>query len=435
MTMSSKMILSLLLAALVFNRATQPADGAVYQQIQLFECKQSSTHNDAKCVRAIDGNTNQDYHAGSCTHTATPQSWWQARAERLTHFKQIRIYNRMDCCSERLDYFSIYIDGHLSAAYRGEPFSHNTFNVDRVGEVLRIQSHRDSAFSLCEVQVFGEVVSLPAIGERLAFDSCSQSSTSAEGVCDRAIDGSTKQDYSYKSCSHTNQERGWWQGHLTKTSEVTHVRIYNRLDCCSERLSDFAVLIDGHECASYRSEPSSFFSVLTLPCEGAGQTIKIVNRRPTSLTLCEVQAFGKVKEDISLPSKQLRFNSCSQSSTTSGGDCKRAFDGIRKQDYHAGSCTHTESAHNNWWQGQMRQAAFVTQVRIYNRLDCCSDRLNDFSISVGGHECASYRSDGYFSARTFECHAYGQVVRIDSHKAVPLTLCEVEVFGSDQPRK
>uniref|UniRef100_A0A1I8GPV7 FTP domain-containing protein n=1 Tax=Macrostomum lignano TaxID=282301 RepID=A0A1I8GPV7_9PLAT len=331
------------------------------QQIQLIECRQSSTFGGAECVRAIDDNTNQDYHAGSCTHTEAHQGWWQARTEHLTHFKQIRIYNRMDCCSERLDYISIYIDGHLSAVYRGEPFAMKNFNVDRIGQVVRIQSHRESTFSLCEVQVLGYAISLPSIGEQLAFDSCSQSSTSYGGVCDRAIDGNiTRATFTV--------QRGWWQGHLTKVSEVTHVRIYNRLDCCLDRLSDFAVLIDDKECASYRSEPDSFFSLLTLKCQGT---------------------------------EQLKFNSCSQSSTASGCDCKRAFDGIRNQDYHAGSCTHTEN--------------------------CCSDRRKDFLISVGGHECAFYRSDDHFSARNFECNAYGEVVRIDSHKAEPLILCEVEV--------
>uniref|UniRef100_A0A1I8GI06 Apple domain-containing protein n=2 Tax=Macrostomum lignano TaxID=282301 RepID=A0A1I8GI06_9PLAT len=331
------------------------------QQIQLIECRQSSTFGGAKCVRAIDGNTNQDYHAGSCTHTEAHQGWWQARTEHLTHFKQIRIYNRMDCCSERLDYFSIYIDGHLSAVYRGEHFA------------MKFQ-------------------------QQLAFDSCSQSSISYGGVCDRAIDG--------------NITRATFTGHLTKVSDVTHVRIYNRLDCCLDRLSDFAVLIDDKECASYRSEPDSFFSMLTLKCPGTGQKIKIANRRPTNLTMCEDKAFNSSSSTVVVRA-QLPLVATANGPLMASGTRTTTPGRAHILRVHT-----TTGGRRNY-----------PKLHLYRRFEsnCCSDRLKDFSISVGGLECAFYRSDDHFSARTFECNAYGEVVRIDSHKAEPLILCEVEV--------
>uniref|UniRef100_A0A1I8F2M3 FTP domain-containing protein n=1 Tax=Macrostomum lignano TaxID=282301 RepID=A0A1I8F2M3_9PLAT len=125
------------------------------QELKLNICSQSST------ARAIDGNNNQNYRKHSCTHTNAGRNWWQARLTSRAHIRRIQIFNRQDCCPNRLRSFYITVDGHKCAEYHSsKAFSVKTFNCDRVGELVRIDSKIIGYFTLCEVRVFGDPVSL-----------------------------------------------------------------------------------------------------------------------------------------------------------------------------------------------------------------------------------------------------------------------------------
>ena len=59
--------------------------------------------------RAIDGNTNGQWAAGSITHTDGPDSWWEVDLQDTYYISYMRIWNRLDCCSERLTNFPITV--------------------------------------------------------------------------------------------------------------------------------------------------------------------------------------------------------------------------------------------------------------------------------------------------------------------------------------
>jgi len=67
---------------------------------------QSTTSDGGIAARAVDGNTNGDFHmVGSVTHTNgldTTPPWWRVNLEGDYYIRQIIVYNRSDCCSERL---------------------------------------------------------------------------------------------------------------------------------------------------------------------------------------------------------------------------------------------------------------------------------------------------------------------------------------------
>lgn len=65
---------------------------------------QSSTSAGGLAPRAIDGNTNGAHSNHSVTHTALePNPWWEVQLAAPTPIHQIEIFNRTDCCSERLE--------------------------------------------------------------------------------------------------------------------------------------------------------------------------------------------------------------------------------------------------------------------------------------------------------------------------------------------
>ncbi|MGB0384421.1 MAG: CotH kinase family protein [Ardenticatenaceae bacterium] len=71
-----------------------------------------------------------------------------------------------------------------------------------------------------------------------------QSSTASGGVASRAVDGNTHGKYQENSVTHTNNEfQAWWEVDLGAVYELDTVRLWNRKDCCADRLSDFHLLL------------------------------------------------------------------------------------------------------------------------------------------------------------------------------------------------
>ncbi|XP_066297367.1 uncharacterized protein [Branchiostoma lanceolatum] len=71
---------------------------------------QTSTGSSGAASRAVDGNANTNWNAGSCTHTrgeANP-SWWVDLGQSYM-VDRVGIFNRRDCCSGRLNPFNIHI--------------------------------------------------------------------------------------------------------------------------------------------------------------------------------------------------------------------------------------------------------------------------------------------------------------------------------------
>ena len=99
--------------------------------------------------------------------------------------------------------------------------------------------------TLCEVQVFGKLA-VQNVPKNLATGKkTSQSSTRYGGDSKRAIDGKALTNYFSSSCSHTaNTLRPWWKVDLGQRYLVSNVKITNRGDCCSSRLSNFDVKVD-----------------------------------------------------------------------------------------------------------------------------------------------------------------------------------------------
>ncbi len=72
----------------------------------------------------------------------------------------------------------------------------------------------------------------------------------------------------------------------------------------------------------------------------------------------------------------------SQISTGWGGIASRAVDGNTDGVYDDGSVTHTDAAPGAWWEVNLQQDATIQWIRIYNRSDCCTARLSNFTVQI-----------------------------------------------------
>jgi len=96
----------------------------------------------------------------------------------------------------------------------------------------------------------------------------SESSVAFDADAGRAVDGNTDGAFWDGSVTHTNWEEGWWQVDLGFLAPIGKVQLWNRSDCCSERLNDFWIRFsyDGVEWDRY-SSPIHVTSQVSFPSE------------------------------------------------------------------------------------------------------------------------------------------------------------------------
>eukprot|EP00296_Roombia_truncata_P008324 JP446803.1.p1 GENE.JP446803.1~~JP446803.1.p1 ORF type:complete len:271 (+),score=81.59 JP446803.1:24-836(+) len=122
-----------------------------------------------------------------------------------------------------------------------------------------------------------------------------------------------------------------------------------------------------------------------------------------------------------------------QSTTTYGGVASRAVDGNTIGSYGARSVTHTGKSSSNWWKVNFGGIFDVSQVKIYNRLDCCSQRLNDFVVQLRQSTTVKWSKSFGAAQNLFDMtvpagtQGDNLIIRLNSHTT--LSLAEVEVFG------
>ncbi len=128
---------------------------------------QSSTSYDGAAWKANDGNTSGSHGVGSVSHTDhQAQAWWQVALAADAAIGEVVVWNRTDCCSERLsDYtVSLWKDGSMVASQflAGASPETQSFSFDAlVADTVRVQLSGANYLSLAEVQAFAAAVPVP----------------------------------------------------------------------------------------------------------------------------------------------------------------------------------------------------------------------------------------------------------------------------------
>ncbi len=107
-----------------------------------------------------------------------------------------------------------------------------------------------------------------------------------------------------------------------------------------------------------------------------GRFVRIELPRRGTLTLAEVEVMsGGVNV--------AKGKKASQLNVASGGTANRAVDGDTTGVYGQGSATHTqENTPNPWWEVDLGASVPIESIKVWNRTDCCTDRLQGFTITV-----------------------------------------------------
>lgn len=143
---------------------------------------QSSTYaSNADASRAVDGNTNGTWAGNSLTHTNSQfQAWWQVDLGAVYSIGQVNLWNRTDCCSERLTSFYVLVSdqpfastdlntargqaGVSSYYFAGQAGTSTTIPVGRTGRYVRVQLTGTNYLSLAEVEVVANNATVYDVG-------------------------------------------------------------------------------------------------------------------------------------------------------------------------------------------------------------------------------------------------------------------------------
>jgi hypothetical protein len=143
-----------------------------------------------------------------------------------------------------------------------------------------------------------------------------------------------------------------------------------------------------------------------------------------------------------------------QSSTFGDAVAGRAVDGVRKGDFRKGSIAHTEVDPHAFLEIDLGTAEPIAKLRIWNRTDCCADRLRNYWILISETPFADSETPKTMSGKPgvwswfgstpdhtttiFTGGARGRYVRLqfDDDEYVPdryLSVAEIEVFRAADP--
>jgi len=359
----------------------------------------------APASRAVDGSTDGNYFNGSVAHTgADGNAWWQVDLGASFTVTAVRLWNRTECCGDRLsDYWVFVSDTPFAASdtpatlqsragtwaihQTSAPQPSATVAPMRSGRYVRVQLSGTNNLQLAEVQVYGTgvgVIVSPAAA---------------------SLGASATQQFTASVINTANTAVTW---------SVS---------------PNIGTVVNG----LYTAPPTI----------SVAQTISVI---ATSAADPSKSATAAVSLQIAGgPTNLARGKAASQSSTW-GGVAGVAVDGNTDGNYFNGSVSQTNPEANAWWQVDLGGSATISTMAIWNRTDCCAARLSDYWIFVSDTPFAAADTPTTLQNRAGTWHSHqtappdgsqpiaigaqGRYLRIQLSGTNSLHMAEVQVFGS-----
>jgi hypothetical protein len=154
-------------------------------------------------------------------------------------------------------------------------------------------------------------------------------------------------------------------------------------------------------------------------------------------------AAGSPDLNLAMSKPAAQSSTLASSATTGAG---KAVDGKTDGFFYNGSVTSTNQDPNAWWEVDLLASAPIGSIAIWNRADCCSERLDDYWVFVSDTPfrptdtpaTLKSRAGTWSSHQTAAPHpsvsltpsgARGRYVRVQLNGTGYLSLAEVQVFA------
>ena len=276
-----------------------------------------------------------------------------------------------------------------------------------------------------------------------------------------AVDSDTDGNFFHGSVTHTKVDsNAWWQVDLGSSTTVNTIIVWNRTDCCRDRLKDYWVFVSdtgfgatdtpatlrdraGTFSTHETSAPSPFVTIRTGGVRGRYVRVQLAGKGYLSLSEVQVSVFGP---DLALGKPTTQSSTAPGYPGYSATGPAGAVDGNVSGSFFHDSVTHTNLDPNAWWEVDLGASEALGSIVVWNRTDCCSSRLEDYWVFVSDTPFAAtdtpatlqYRrgifsthqtSAPYPSATIRAAGVKGRYVRVQLAGKGYLSLAEVQVFG------
>jgi hypothetical protein len=411
--------------------------------------------------RAVDNNVHGNYDMGSVAVTNNEyRPWWQVDLGDLHHIEKIHLWGRGGQISDfyvfvsNVPFASTDLTTTLNQAgvsnYHvtgGQQGATTILSINRSARYVRVQLTGTAPLQLAEVQLWGEQT-LPQ--PNLALNKSATQSSTLYGAAAVAVDGTTS------TVTHTDyNNQAWWQVDLGGRQSIQTINLWNRTDCCGDRLSNFYVLVSDQPFASTdltatlnQAGVSAYYTAgqagtpSTVVINRTGRYVRVQLAGANYLSLAEVQIWrGPL---TSRPNLALN-KPATQSSDAWGLTASRANDGNTDGNANNGSISHTDYNYQAWWQVDLGGSQSIQTINVWNRTDCCGEWLSNFYVFVSDQPFTStdvattisqagvssyYMGPQAGSPSSFSINRTGRYVRVQLASANHLTLAEVQVLQS-----
>jgi hypothetical protein len=443
---------------------------------------ESSTIGGGSAEQAVEGDFASDSDSNSMAQTDYEhQPWWQVDLGSSETIDSVEIWNRKDCCQDRLrslyvlvadvpfassDLIATLAQPGVSAYYIGDQVDRPTVvAIGRTARHVRIQLTDTNYLALAEVAVWhaaqaGPSDDSPAIDLALGQTAMQSSTIGASGP-GNALDGTLKEADRPGPLAHTQWDQtAWWQVDLGSVQQIGDIDIWNRADCCTNELADFYVFVSDLPFATTDLLGTALQSGVTnywVPGDAArptrvaanrsGRYVRLQRARPGYVALAQVQVFqarNPVTETLASPEVNLALSQhATQSSSLEGSGPENAIDGIIKDDARPGPLAHTQYDQVPWWEVDIGSSQDIGTIDIWNRSDCCGERLANFYVLVSDEPLTSRDllesarqagvSDYFVSGQAgrptrIDVRRTGRYVRIQPAHPGYLALAQVQVW-------
>jgi hypothetical protein len=404
--------------------------------------RQSSTALGAEATRLVDGNRDGVWANGSMNHTnGVAGTWVEVDLGAATAVRRVDLYNRLECCGERLSNVTVQVQTAPCDAAATVLASRTTgvdivgvyrlsMGNDPVGRYVCVRANGANPLNFGELEVYGPPIAASPTITNLARSpgaAVRQSSVSLEGAPERAVDGSRDGWWGDNSVTHTDEAPGtWFELDLGRRADLTSITLFNRWDdCCTSRFTGLTVQVSDNACDSpgfvalYQSEvaadaPSARF---TPPAGLKGRYVCV--RHDGVISLAEIEVLGAAGPVTPAPVTttpapalvaappapapynlaRAPFASTRQSSYSVPYPAwaTRATDGWRNGVWYAGSMAGTDGLPNSWIEIDLGRPTTVGAIDLYNRTDCCTTPPDNNQVQLSNVPCDS---PGYAAVAT-----------------------------------
>ncbi|XP_041361367.1 uncharacterized protein LOC121377446 [Gigantopelta aegis] len=421
---------------------------------------------------AVDGNYNQVFAYGSCSHTryGDKRPWWQVDLLQMLIITSVKLYNRKDCCGFALHDFRIdvFANAHDTDPKKCNEQLSSPMGLarkykciqDLVGRIVRVTKTkilRDrDVLALCEVKVYGwKLVSDPeylksrdnfAVGQRVA-----QSAGTVSGA--RAVDGNLHNNDAGGTCSLTvaNSRGSGWLTVMFGTIYVEAILLVFRVDCCENQAPTLFVWVNEKVLCGRQQKRYEKGAAVSYPCpsDTLGHYI-IVTQRPGTpptdiIPICEVEVYGtRQDKNWALGAKaSVLYLTTGDKQVGQPHDAPQATDGDFSNRYSENVCP--VHVGNYFFTLVVDLHAYLHVDRVvYNTAVGHTFTMGNVAVWLANpqvkymnkHVC--YRVSGTTGAGeyvTVKCKGFGpdliasRVILKNTLRGQPMLICEVEVYG------